>query len=209
MDGTLTDSMWVWDKVDDDFSAKHNVTLTPDDKQNIHAATFSDAVQYLIDRCASVDSLDKVISEMTEMATYEYVHNVPLVKGADKYLAFLRSKGIRIYLLTGCTPEMAYAALKARGVFDYFDGFYFADKPHLVKTKPTVFSETLKAIKKIPSDCVLFEDMPFAIKTAKELGIYTVTVVATKRDGMSDPAAKIADLAVTDYTDERIYALFD
>ena len=209
MDGTLTDSMWVWNKADEVFCEKHGVTLSEQNKKDIHAATFVNAVKYLIELCHSNLSYEEVVDDMVKTATYEYINNVTLVNGAKEFILFLKSQSIPIYLLTSCTRDMAFAALKARGIYDYFNGFFFVDKPYQVKTKPTVFLETLETIGKTADECVIFEDMPFALKSAKSLGIYSVFVSATAADSAAiTNGSKYSDLTITDYYDEALKKLF-
>ena len=208
MDGTLTDSMWVWRKVDDDYCREYGVILNDEDRQNILAATYDGAVRYIMDKCGSTESVEDVSNRIKEMATYEYTHNVPLIRGAKEYLQYLTHKGIPIYLLTSCTEDMAMATLLANDIQRYFKGFFFATQPYQVKTRPDIYLESISSIDATPDQCVVFEDMPFALRTAKSLGAYCVGILGEHSLHTSDILAQYADIVVEDYHDKAVLELF-
>lgn len=50
MDGTLIDSMWVWETIDIEYLRKRNIEFPNDLRQNIEHLSFSETAKYFKER---------------------------------------------------------------------------------------------------------------------------------------------------------------
>ena len=83
----------------------------------------------------------------------------------------------RKVVFTNAPMSYALRVLKLMGIDDMFECVFSVESTGF-HPKPSLrgFAQLLKAIKAKPSDCVMLEDNPEALMTAKRLGMKTVLV---------------------------------
>ena len=176
LDGTLIDSMQVWDKVGEDFLLKRGITPPKDFKVAIAEMTFTQSAEYLIKLFNLPMTLIQVIDEWNDMAFYEYSHNIRLKDGVNEFLINLKSNGIKIAIATSCLPKLCETVLKNNGIFDLFDIIVTSDDVTNNKSYPDIYLAVAKKIGISPSDCVVFEDALYAVIGARLAGMRVIGV---------------------------------
>ena len=78
LDGTLIDSMGVWEKIDREFLKKRNISIPSDYIEKINSMSFKKVAKYTIERFKLKESPEELIKEWNEMAIYEYSNNIKL-----------------------------------------------------------------------------------------------------------------------------------
>ena len=81
LDGTLVDSMWVWERIDMEFLKKRGYTVPENLKDNITHLSFKQVAQYFKTTFSIDDSVEAIMDEWHEMAYNEYSNNVFLKEG--------------------------------------------------------------------------------------------------------------------------------
>lgn len=171
LDGTLTDSMGVWEKIDIDFLAKRNLTVPDGYISEICARSFKEAAEYTISLFGLKENVADIITEWNDMAIFEYGHNVTLKANAKEYLLFLKRNGVKLGTATGL-PEVLYEpVLKNNGVYELFDAFSSTDEVSRGKEFPDVFLLAAEKLHTAPCDCIAFEDVLAGIKSIKAAGM--------------------------------------
>ncbi len=100
-DGTLLDSMDVWEQIDICFLQKRGLPVPADYVAEICARSFEEAAQYTIDLFGLSEKLEDIIREWNEMAVYEYAHHVKLSPYAREYFIELKKRGMKLAVATG------------------------------------------------------------------------------------------------------------
>ena len=72
LDGTLLDSMWVWNQVDIDFLGNRGFDVPPDYPKAIAAMGFHETAEYTIKRFDLKEKVKDVIAEWDRMAAQMY-----------------------------------------------------------------------------------------------------------------------------------------
>ena len=72
LDGTLLDSMGVWDQVDVDFLAKRGIEVPDDYMQKVAAMQFRQIAEYTIARFGLSDTPEALMEEWDHMARVMY-----------------------------------------------------------------------------------------------------------------------------------------
>ncbi len=72
LDGTLLDSMGVWDQVDIDFLGKRGIEVPDDYMTTVSSMQFRQIAEYTIKRFDLDDTPEDLMNEWTEMATHAY-----------------------------------------------------------------------------------------------------------------------------------------
>ena len=61
-DGTLADSMWVWDEVDREFARRRDLPFSNEDKERIAALGFEGTAVWMIERFGLEESIEDLMS---------------------------------------------------------------------------------------------------------------------------------------------------
>ncbi|HEX3016864.1 MAG TPA: HAD family phosphatase [Caproicibacter sp.] len=192
LDGTLIDSMDVWEKVDGIFLAKRGIAVTPDYTATVGAMSFQEAAEYTIRRFGFADTPAELIREWTKLVEYEYANKIRLKPHAKEYLDFLRSGGVKLGVATALSEELYGPVLKNNGVFGYFEAFASVCEAERGKGFPDVYLLAAKRLRTPPEECVAFEDVLPGIRGVKAAGMTAIGVY----DAHSAPdEAKIRSLA--------------
>lgn len=174
MDGTILDSIEVWDKIDVDYLSARGIEVPEDYARTISTMTGVECAEYSIKRFKLKDTVDDLIREWDERALFEYSNNLDLKKGAKEYIKRLKSRGVKIALATSSSRVLYEAALKHTGVYDYFDAYISTDETGISKRDPHVYLYAAEKLGVDIANCVIFEDVPTAVKTAKSTGARVV-----------------------------------
>lgn len=193
LDGTLLDSMYVWNKIDRDFLGKRGFEVPPDYIDIITPMGFHETARYTIERFGLNESEDAVIDEWNAMAIDEYSHFVKLKPNAREFLLSLRERGIKLAVATATMPELCYAALKNNGIEDLFDNITFISEVGRGKGFPDVYLKAAEKMGVSPSECAVFEDIPTGIAGANAGGFYTVGVYEKTSAHFEDIMKKTAN----------------
>jgi beta-phosphoglucomutase-like phosphatase (HAD superfamily) len=164
LDGTLLDSMWVWEKIDVDFLAKRRLTVPDKYAQEICSMSFKEIADYTIALFGLKESAADLMAEWNGMAIDEYSHHVRLKPYAKEYLLFLKELGIKLGTATALPKVLYEPVLRNNGVYELFDAFCSTDEVNCGKESPNIYLLAAKKLNVLPGDCVVFEDVLPAIK---------------------------------------------
>ena len=94
LDGTLIDSMWIWEQIDDEFLGEYGL-LVPEDLHNeIEGMSFSETAVYFRNRFDLPLSLEEIKHIWNTMAMDKYLNVVPLKPGVLEFLEWLKAREI-------------------------------------------------------------------------------------------------------------------
>ena len=201
LDGTLLDSMQLWEQIDIDFLTGRGFEVPPDYLNAICSRSFPEAAAYTIERFSLPDSMEDLLAEWNAMAAYAYGHTVPMKPHAKEYLNVLKGGNVKLGIATSL-PEVLYGpALRQHGIENYFDAICSTDEVAFGKTRPDVFLLAAQKLGVSPGECILFEDILQAVQSGKAAGmtVYAMYDEASKDDW--DTIKQIADGALYDFND--------
>lgn len=194
MDGTIMDSLGIWERIDYEFLEKKRGIKVPDDYvHNIAAMSFSEIANYTKNRFGLPDTPQELMQEWTDMAAYEYAHNVPLKPFAKEYMENLKKYGKKIILCTSSPEYFFKAALKNNGVYDLFDAFANTCEAGFGKDNPKVYLLAAQKAGVSPDRCMVFEDVITGVKTAKSIGMQTCGVYDARNALKQDELKELCD----------------
>jgi len=176
MDGTIVDSMWVWDEIDSEYLAKHDVVVPHALKHDIAHLSFDEVALYFKNAFNLPYTTDEIQTHWNEMAYDKYCNKVKLKDGIKPFLELLKSRGIMIALATSNNTLLLEACLKANGIYEYFDVITLTSEVSRGKDFPDVYLLTAEKLEVNPCDCIVFEDILPAVKGAKMAGMTVVGV---------------------------------
>ena len=78
LDGSLVDSMWLWEDIDIAYLGRYGITPPKDLQGTIEGMSFSETAVYFKERFQLPDSLEEIKAEWNRMAWDKYASQVPL-----------------------------------------------------------------------------------------------------------------------------------
>ena len=111
-----------------------------------------------------------------------YAEDIEIKAGVLDFLQKSRERGIKMCIASATRRDIAEPFLAKTGIMDFIEiGAY--------KDKPDIFLLAAKRLGAKIEDCVVFEDVPHAVATAKDAGFYVVGVYdeITVNDGNIKP----------------------
>lgn len=176
LDGTILDSMWVWEQVDVNFLGNRGISVPKDYAKEISAMNIITAAEYTIARFGLSETAEQVAAEWYDMAMKEYSEDVQLKAGAREYMAYLKAKDVKLAVATSSPRELFLPCLENNEIFEFFDTIVTTMEVERGKDFPDVYEEAARRISLKPSECMVFEDILKGIKAAKRGGFYVVAL---------------------------------
>ena len=201
LDGTLLDSMGVWSQIDSDFLAKRGIAVPLDYMEAIAPMTFYETAAYTINRFALPQSVEDLTREWNEMAAYAYGNTVQMKPHAKEYLVKLRKRGVKLAIATSLSAELCAPVLRSNGIDNFFEVICRTDEAGHGKSRPDVFLLTAKKTGVPPEDCLVFEDILAAVKSAKSAGMSVCAVYDKASESDWEQIKATADYAIVDFQD--------
>lgn len=175
LDGTLIDSMKIWQDIDVKFLNKRNIEVPDDYMESIaHLGGYATAL-YTIDRFNLNDKPEDLISEWVSMASLEYP-KAKFKPGAEEYIDFLIKNNIKISIATATERELAVSSLKGKSFENSIETLVTVADVKRGKGYPDIYLKCAEDLGLKPSECIVFEDILEGIRASKAGGFYTVGV---------------------------------
>lgn len=199
MDGTLVDSMWIWDNLLIDFLAGHGYETPTELLREVAYMSMEQSSKRVCELYDLSMTAEEVNREWTDMIYDGYARKIKTKPGAREYLEYLKRKGKRIALATAGSKEMAELCMRNNEIFEYFDAFVYADEVGEGKSSPKIYLEALSRLNTEPANAVLFEDILEALKTAKKIPLDVVIVEDASAKSDRRELKRQADLYIKDF----------
>lgn len=176
VDGTILDSMSVWQKVTDNFFKKHGLILTAEKAAQYKEMTLNESLPQINEEFGLGMTFDEIYEEFRQMMAFEYAQNIEIKPNADKYLKKLHNSGIKIAVATSGYEGMCKDAFARLGIIDCIDAYAFSSEVGVNKGQPDIYYLAAKRISIAPEDCVVYEDIVQGIVTARNAGFGTCAI---------------------------------
>lgn len=201
LDGTLLDSMDVWVRIDEVFLAKRGIPLPADYAQAVCTMSFPQAARYTVQRFALREREESVMDEWRTLAQDAYASHIHLKPGAGEYLSALKARGVKLATATSLSPALSGPALRNNGIHDLFDVFCSTEEVGRGKEFPDVFLLAAEKLSVAPEDCIVFEDILPAVRSAQSAGMTVYCIEDAWSSPDRETLMRVADGYFTDFRD--------
>lgn len=175
LDGTLLDSMSAWDTVALEYLNLKEIKHVPSNfLELLRPKSAFDVAEYFIAEFGINLPQQQICDEINEIIEEKYKHEIQPKEGVPEFL--LQNKDRKMCIATATDCHLVEFALKRLGLENYFEFIITSSEVGCSKENPDIFIKAAERLDLEASDCVVFEDAPHAIMSAKLGGFYTVGV---------------------------------
>lgn len=201
LDGTLIDSMWVWNKIDEEYLGKRNIEHPSNLNQELEGKSFRETAEYFKQRFKLTESVEQIEEDWNNMAWDKYEHEVKLKKGALTFLKYLKEKNIKMGIATSNSRELVELVTKANGINQFFDKIVTATEVQKGKPEPDVYLKVAKGLNLNPTKCLVFEDVVNGIIAGKRANMKVCAIYDDASKNTTEEKQNTADYYINDFED--------
>ncbi|HAH61578.1 MAG TPA: thiamine phosphate synthase [Treponema sp.] len=170
MDGTLLDSMPMWEHAAELYLRSKHIEPEPDIWNRTKSLDMRQTAGYFKRAYGMTGSVELIIEEIDDVIYGEYAHTLRLKDGARGFLEALVSRGIPMVLATSTDRRCAEVCLKRLGIAGCFRKLLTCSEAGAGKDKPDIYLEAQRCTGTDAAHTVVFEDALYAGRTAAQAG---------------------------------------
>ncbi len=201
MDGTLLDSMYIWDGITEKYLESIGITPPKDIWKSVRHFTLAEAIQHIKEKFNIETPAEQMLNEAIGIISDGYKKNVQLKPYAFEFLTFLYENGVDMCIATATDRDLAEAALERASVLKYFKFIITSREAGIGKTSPKIYFDSVSKLGSSPENVVIFEDAFHCVMTAKKAGFYVVGVDDLSTRDVSPKVKEMCDCYITSYED--------
>lgn len=202
MDGTLLDSMHIWDTAAAAFLAMRGIV--PKEFDLFRKQGYNGGINYMIKTYELDLTFDEVLEGLQKILWFYYSEIAPIKPGVKEFLQTLKAGGARLAVATATERYLVEAALKRNGILEYFDCIFTTIEVGKNKFEPDVFNLAAEALG-AEGEVFVFEDALYAIRTAKNAGYKVVAIEDYSANDDREEIKALADFYAEDYDRVKNY----
>lgn len=199
-DGTLVDSMFIWNTIGEDYLRSLGKEPNEDLRTVFMPLTLEEAAEYYREHYGVTLSVKEIVGGVNAMVEEIYRTRVTLKHGVADYLRWLKENGTPMCIATVTDRYLVEETLERLGILQYFSEIFTCAEVGYGKDKPIIYRKALEHLDTAKNETYVFEDSLFALKTAKADGFTTVGVY-DRHENRQDNLKNLADYYIVDFAD--------
>ena len=176
LDGTLLDSMYIWDTIGEEYLISRGITPEKGLNDKFKTMSIVQAAEYYQKNYGLTESTHEIIKGVNSMIDHLYSDVVGLKSGVIPFLNQLKCDNVKMCIATATDRYMVEAALKHNGIYEYFSDILTCTEVGFGKDSPIIFEKALECLGTPKDETLVFEDAFHAIETAKKAGFKVVGI---------------------------------
>ena len=190
-DGTLFDSMFIWDNVGEIYLRSLEKEPKPSMREDVRALSLYQSACYFKQEYDLSLSVEEIMRGINQTIEHFYIHEVLPKPGVADFLKRMHKDGISMCIATASDRYQIEAALSRCGMEHYFEAIFTCSEVGYGKDEPVIFQKAMEHFGADRNSAIVFEDAIHAIQTAKADGFAVVAVF----DSSEKRQAEIRNLA--------------
>ncbi|MBQ4110314.1 MAG: HAD family phosphatase [Clostridia bacterium] len=180
MDGTLVDSLILWDVLWKTFDEKfcNGTGFRPDAEadKNVRTMTMKDAMEYIHKTYSIGESGEQLLLLANEIMLDFYSNRVELKPGVMEFLEKCKEKNVKMCIASATAPKLVEIAMEHCDIKKYFEKNFSCADIGKGKESPDIFLIAREYLGTPIEETCVFEDSYVALSTACDAGFKTVGV---------------------------------
>ena len=176
LDGTLFDSMFIWNTAGEVYLRSIGIEPREDLQKLLKPMSLLQSATYIREKYWVPLTVEEIMSGINRTVEDFYFHTVQPKEGVITFLKQMKAQGVKMCIATATDRYQAEAALKRCGMESFFSEIFTCTDVGHGKDEPIIFQKALEHLGTTKADTVVFEDAYHAAKTAKADGFITIAV---------------------------------
>lgn len=193
LDGTVLDSMHLWQNLGEDFLRLHGKTLPCEMHDAVNEMTVTDAIFWCNENMDLCVPVEQGLAEVTGLVQDAYANQVKAKPFAQEYLQALAASETKICAATQSDRAYIEPALSRLGLADRFSFVAYAAELGVAKQDVRFWHRIAAQLGTTTEKLTVFEDSLFAMKTAKAAGCRVVAVYDEAAKQQNDEIRSVCD----------------
>lgn len=198
VDGTLLDSMSIWDELGNRYLQSLGKIPEENLSQILFPMTLEQSSSYLKERYKISKESYEIQRDLVSILETFYKEEVPLKPGVLSCLENLKAHDIPMGIVTIGDMELVKMAFSRLHIDSYFQFLLTCESYQTTKYEPLIYQKACESLHLPCSSVVVFEDVLHAITSAKKAGCYVVGVEDQSSQKDQEKIVEIADEFVED-----------
>ena len=208
MDGVLIDSEPIHIGIEKQLFDKLGIDVS----ETVHRSYMGASNEFMYSDLRSRFNLSESVTELIEsdeLFRSDYFHRletIPANDGLISLLSQIKTAGLKLAVATSSSPEIADLLLNKCGIASFFDAIVTTSEAGKSKPSPDVYLLAAQKIGVSPEDCIVFEDSPNGLLSAKSAGMFCVVI---QSDSELIQKLSKADYLIQSFTEITLTRLTD
>lgn len=199
IDGTLLDSMGIWEEVGVHYLKSLGVLPEAHLSEILFPMSMEEGASYLKEHYHLPKEVEQIKEDVLKIIADFYYDEVTLKPGVKTLLELFEKRKIPMLLATSGDKQLTMAALKRLGIHGYFSKLLTCTELKTSKREPLIYEKAIEFFNVPASRVIVFEDVLYALKIAKKLGCITVGVEDATSQSDRTEIIEVADYYVRDF----------
>lgn len=191
-DGTLFDSMFIWDTAGEIYLRSIGIEPEENLQKTLKPMSLHQSAAYLRQAYGIALSATEIINGVSRTVESFYFHTVQPRPGVTAFLEQLQEKGVLMCIATATERYQVEAALRRCGMEQFFSGIFTCSALGHGKDEPHIYEAALAFLGTAKAETMVFEDALHAARTAKAAG-FPVTAVRDAHEPNQTELRRLAD----------------
>ena len=194
LDGTVLDSLPIWDNLGVDMLRSQGYDPDPALGRQLKIMTMTDGAQLCKDLFQMPQSIEEIAALVEDQAKLAYNTVIGPKPGAENFLKRLKEAGIPMFIATNTRRDLVEDGLRRNGLELYFEGILTCPEVGQGKKEgPAVYEESLRILGGTKENTVVFEDALHPIRTAKKAGFRVAAIYDSSSEGEHEEIKALSD----------------
>lgn len=203
MDGTLLDSMWVWETLGENYLRGRNLEPPANLLELLKPKSLLEAAEYFRLAYGIQEDAEEIVRQILQQIKDHYDKDVLLKEHVCSFLQALSSAEIPLCVATATARPLAEVALKRLQIYDCFQFMITCEEAGEGKQSPKIYEDALQKLGTKKEETVVFEDAFHAVQTAKKAGFLVAAIQDKSAQADEVQIRALADWYITSYAEAQ------
>lgn len=200
LDGTLLDSMGIWETAGSDYLKSRGITPEKGLDEKFKTFTLLEVIEYYRKVYQLPERVETLMHSVNDFIKEQYRQKVTVKEGVMTFLE--ANRGEKMCISTATDRHLVEMSLEIHGMSEYFSAIFTCTEVGVGKTKPDIYEIALAHLGTEKKDTFVFEDALHGIISAKTAGFPVIAVADPSALSDKEGILQYADLYIDGFTTE-------
>ena len=197
-DGTLFDSMFIWENAGEIYLRSLGKDAKPSMREELRTLSLYQSACYFKREYGLPFTESEIMDGINRTIEHFYIYEVLPKSGVVRFLEQMKDAEIPMCIATASDRYQIEAALSRCKMEHYFEAIFTCSEVGFGKDQPVIFQKAMEHFEADRSSVVVFEDAFHAIQTAKTDG-FSVVAVFDNSEKRQTEISSLADCYIADF----------